>query len=55
MQSPIDPEMVTDKFMYRIVLGWELDSIEAHCRSFISIILDFKVYLYKINITNEEA
>ena len=38
VQSPIDPEMITDKFMYRILLGWELDSIDAHGRAIIECI-----------------
>ena len=38
VQSPIDPEMITDRFMYRIVLSWELDSLEAHARAIMECI-----------------
>ena len=36
--SPIDPEIITDKFMYRIILSWELNSIDAHVRATIETI-----------------
>ena len=35
---PIDPEIITDRFMYRIVLSWELDSLDAHVRAIIETI-----------------
>jgi hypothetical protein len=38
VQSPIDPEMITDKFMYRIVLRWELASLDSHARAIIECI-----------------
>lgn len=38
MQSPIDPEMITDKFMYRIILSWKLESLANHVRSIIECI-----------------
>jgi hypothetical protein len=36
--SPIDPEMITDKFMYRIILSWQLSSLDAHLRAIIETI-----------------
>ena len=36
--SPIDPETITDKFMYRIILSWELSSLDAHVRAIIETI-----------------
>jgi hypothetical protein len=36
--SPIDPEIITDKLMYRIILSWELNSIDAHVRATIETI-----------------
>ncbi len=36
--SPIDPETITDKFMYRIILSWELASLDAHVRAIIETI-----------------
>ncbi|MCJ7689225.1 MAG: DUF3231 family protein [Clostridiaceae bacterium] len=36
--SPIDPEIIKDKFMYRIILSWELASIDAHVRATIETI-----------------
>ena len=36
--SPIDPETVTDKFMYKIILSWELSSLDSHVRAIIETI-----------------
>ena len=36
--SPIDPETITDKFMYRIFLSWELSSLDTHVRAIIETI-----------------
>ncbi|MBU3182843.1 DUF3231 family protein [Clostridium psychrophilum] len=36
--SPIDPETITDKFMYRIILTWQLESIDTHIRAIIETI-----------------
>ena len=36
--SPIDPETVTDKFMYRIILNLELFSLDTHVRAIIETI-----------------
>jgi hypothetical protein len=38
VMSPIDPETVTDKFMYRIILSWELASLDTHVRAIIETI-----------------
>lgn len=38
VMSPIDPETVTDKFMYRIILSWELSSLDTHVRAIIETI-----------------
>jgi len=36
--TPIDPETITDKFMYRIILSWELASLDTHVRAIIETI-----------------
>jgi len=36
--SPIDPETITDKFIYGIVLTWELTSLDTHVRAIIETI-----------------
>jgi len=36
--TPIDPEMITDKFMYRIILSWQLSALDAHLRAIIETI-----------------
>lgn len=36
--SPIDPEIITDKFMYQIILSWELASLDAHVKAIIETI-----------------
>ncbi|WP_298841827.1 DUF3231 family protein [Clostridium sp.] len=36
--TPIDPEMITDKFMYRIILSWQLAALDAHLRAIIETI-----------------
>lgn len=36
--SPIDPEIITDKFMYRLILSWELSSLDSHVRAIIETI-----------------
>ncbi|MBK5240314.1 DUF3231 family protein [Clostridium sp.] len=36
--SPIDPEMITDRFMYRIILSWQLSALDAHLRAIIETI-----------------
>ena len=36
--SPIDPETVTDKFMYRIILSWQLSALDYHVRAIIETI-----------------
>ena len=36
--SPIDPETITDKFMYRNILSWELTSLDTHVRAIIETI-----------------
>ena len=36
--SPIDPETVTDKFMYRIILSWQLSFLDYHVRAIIETI-----------------
>ncbi|MBU3182190.1 DUF3231 family protein [Clostridium psychrophilum] len=36
--SPIDPEIITDRFMFRIVLSWELASLDSHIRAIIETI-----------------
>jgi len=41
--SPIDPEIITDKFMYQIILSWELASLDAHVRAIIETIRNDKL------------
>ena len=36
--TPIDPETIKDKFMYRNILSWELTSLENHIRAIIETI-----------------
>jgi len=36
--SPIDPETIKDKFMYRNILGSELTSLDTHVRAIIETI-----------------
>ncbi len=36
--SPIDPETIKDKFMYRNILSWELSSLDTHVRAIIETI-----------------
>lgn len=36
--SPIDPETIKDKFMYRNILSWELTSLDNHVRAIIETI-----------------
>ncbi|HWQ42427.1 MAG TPA: DUF3231 family protein [Desulfosporosinus sp.] len=38
IMSPIDPETITDKFMYRNILSWELTSLDTHVRAIIETI-----------------
>lgn len=38
VSTAIDPETITDKFMYRIVLSWELSSLDTHVRAIIETI-----------------
>ena len=38
VETAIDPETITDKFMYRIVLSWELAALETHVRAIIETI-----------------
>ncbi|ATW23531.1 DUF3231 family protein [Candidatus Formimonas warabiya] len=36
--SPIDPETMKDKFMYRNILSWELNALDTHVRAIIETI-----------------
>ena len=36
--SPIDPETIKDRFMYRNILSWELASLDTHVRAIIETI-----------------
>jgi len=36
--SPIDPETITDRFMYRNILSWELSSLDTHVKAIIETI-----------------
>jgi len=38
VMSPIDPETIKDKFMYRNILSWELASLDTHVRAIIETI-----------------
>ncbi|MDR3540674.1 MAG: hypothetical protein P4L69_06845 [Desulfosporosinus sp.] len=38
VMSPIDPETIKDKFMYRNILSWELTSLDIHVRAIIETI-----------------
>jgi len=36
--SPIDPETITDQFMYRNILSWQLTALDTHVRAIIETI-----------------
>ena len=38
VSTPIDPETITDRFMYRTILSWELSSLDTHVRAIIETI-----------------
>ncbi len=38
VSSPIDPETIKDKFMYRNILSWKLNALDTHVRSIIETI-----------------
>lgn len=38
VMSPIDPETIKDKFMYRNILSWELTALDTHVRAIIETI-----------------
>jgi len=38
IMSPIDPETIKDKFMYRNLLSWKLNSLDTHVRAIIETI-----------------
>jgi len=38
VMSPIDPQTIKDKFMYRNILSWELTSLDTHVRAIIETI-----------------
>ena len=38
VMSPIDPETIKDKFMYRNILSWELAALDTHVRAIIETI-----------------
>ena len=38
VSSPIDPETITDRFMFRTILSWELSSLDTHVTAIIETI-----------------
>jgi len=38
VNAPIDPETIKDKFMYRVILSWELNALDNHVRAIIETI-----------------
>jgi len=52
--TPIDPEIITDKFMYRIILSWELSSLDAHVRATIETIRNDSLRKLWIGLLNAE-
>jgi len=38
VESPIDPETIKDKFMYRNILSWQLTALDTHVRAIIETI-----------------
>ncbi|MGH4122067.1 MAG: DUF3231 family protein [Clostridium sp.] len=52
--SPIDPETITDKFMYRIILNLELASLDTHVRAIIETIRNDSLRKLWSGLLNEE-
>ena len=52
--APIDPETITDKFMYRIVLNLELSSLDTHVRAIIETIRNDSLRKLWSGLLNEE-
>ena len=52
--SPIDPETITDKFMYRIILNLQLSSLDTHVRAIIETIRNDSMRKLWSGLLNEE-
>lgn len=52
--SPIDPETITDKFMYRIILSLELASLDGHVRAIIETIRNDSLRKLWSGVLNDE-
>ena len=52
--SPIDPETIKDKFMYRNILSWELTSLDTHVRAIIETIRNESLRKLWIELLNTE-
>ena len=54
VSSPIDPETITDRFMYRTILSWQLASLDTHVRAIIETIRNDKLRkLWSATLTSE--
>lgn len=54
VSSPIDPETIKDKFMYRIILSWELNALDNHVRAIIETIRNDSLRKYWRDILGME-
>ena len=54
VSSPIDPEIITDRFMYRTILSWELSSLDTHARAIIETIRNDSLRILWSDTLNEE-
>ncbi len=52
--SPIDPETITDRFMYRNILSWELTSLDTHVRAIIETIRNESLRKLWMELLNTE-
>jgi len=52
--SPIDPETITDRFMYRNILSWELSSLDTHVRAIIETIRNESLRKLWMELLNTE-
>ncbi|HEY8910620.1 MAG TPA: DUF3231 family protein [Desulfosporosinus sp.] len=52
--APIDPETITDRFMYRNILSWELTSLDTHVRAIIETIRNESLRKLWMELLNTE-
>ena len=52
--SPVDPETITDRVMYRNILSWELTSLDTHVRAIIETIRNESLRKLWMELLNTE-